>query len=213
MPKPTKVNLDTALGLLKEHTRHFSGQEDRIDTRLYSYLSDLAAIHDIQAKLEIRSPLADRASVRKFLDDQVLKRSSRQTSLTLDELKIRDKAFKDFTLPGFDDRCKALLKFVLVARLQRLKWLADEETSHATEAMHLFWLEMRENRLSMLQCASQKIGDELSKDYIGNDLKCIFAGENSGRSLRELEASLDGLKQILATDVGFGADPFGMLPK
>jgi len=210
----TKVDLDTAFALLKDYTREFSGQKDRIDKTLYSCLSDLAAIHDLQASLEAWFPLAEFASLWHSRNDLVLN-GNRLEPENLCDLKVRDRKSRDFTSSGFDTRCKALLKFLKVSRLEPPKQLTHGDGPPANIAMHLFWMKMRQKRLNMLQSGAEMIGVRFPEKVVEDDLGLTYCKEIEGiprLPLDELEVWISEVGAHLGDDAEFDADPFGTLP-
>ncbi|KAE9378904.1 hypothetical protein N431DRAFT_525780, partial [Stipitochalara longipes BDJ] len=127
--------------------------------------------------------------------------------------KVRYDRFRNFTVPEFDYRCKALLRLVKVARLEAPKQLKDNDWSQATVAMHLFWKAMQEHRKQILQRAGLKLGGQWTgpEEYVRIDLLAISVGR-AGLSLDNTEALSEELDTYLARDYEFDIDPFGFSP-
>jgi hypothetical protein len=205
---PTEIDLDTILAELEDRTRLESLKRDRIDEGLYNCLSDLAAIHDFQSRLELRRPPPNREIARSFLKSPRLKNCDYKIILTSQARKTRHSEFKDFHLPDFDDRCQALMNFVHIdsveealedqelktAKLQVLKDLMNKQSDFAVDAMHLFWKEMREHRCVVFNYAACRIGNKWTQDDVDVDLLPISA--TAAQDYVKLSAK--GLGRILA---------------
>jgi hypothetical protein len=212
MQKPTEVDLDTALALLEYRTRQNCDQRDRIDDGLWSCLSDLAAVHDFQSRLELLRSAQDRTDAIELLKDPDMRHLNHRTVLRSHARRIADDEFKDFSVSGFDNRCKALREFLKVARLEARNEPTGKDRSQATLAMHTFWKTMRENRSMVLDYAAKKPGGEWAVKHAEADLRVLSIGERSRLSWEILETSMGELDTSQEKDPELGNNLFGISP-
>jgi hypothetical protein len=166
---PTEVELDTAFALLEDRTRWMNIERDRIDERLYSCLSDLAAVHDFKSRMEVQRPALDRSVARKFLNSPDVQTSGYQIILNRHARKIRDAEFKNFDPPTADAPSKGLLRFVKAVGLHELQNGHDRVPA----AKNLFWLTMRSQRHWLFEKAMREGRTPWTKEDIDADLRTI----------------------------------------